>query len=162
MTAVHRFLILVLVACDLAPPPPKATQVPASPPVPPAPVVKVTPTPPPPITPPAVITPPVVVDAGVPVQADPDAGLRPDAGSLAITPACMTVATRFARIYIDSEKRLAEHAVLEQARPRMISRTAEACSSQQWSQQTLDCFNKAQARPDLDACSRALKGMRTP
>ena len=137
--------LTVLAACEHEPPPKKAP--PATPTPPPA----GDPTqgqPPPPNTPPN--TPPPPQNAiQIPTDAAIDA-LPP------VTQDCVDVAAHIAETMIAESKDPQQKAFIEQEKTKIIRRSAEACTRDNWKPAVLACFLKATTTEQMQICAKDL------
>jgi hypothetical protein len=98
------------------------------------------------------IAPPLERDAAAAVVVT-DAGVaKPDA--IAVTSACLQTATHIADVLITTQKDPSLKSSYETARDRIVYATAEACTTQNWSDAALKCFADAKLEADLQACEK--------
>jgi hypothetical protein len=123
-------LFLVVAACEFVPAPPPA----------PAPVAK-----PLDAAVASVVAP--VADAG-------EAPARPDAALIAVTDDCVRTSTHIADVLIAGAADPSLKSSYEAARDRIVRATAEACTTQAWSDAEQRCFAQAKVEADLRACEK--------
>jgi hypothetical protein len=128
--------VLWLAACELRPAPPPPQDQPASPPPPAAKAAPPAPSLPPEAVPP---TPPKE-------EAKPD-----------VSDACVQVGVKVAEVLISAETDPANRTALEQQRTRIVRRTAEACTAQEWSDAARACYLAAKQPADLNECERKMR-----
>lgn len=137
------FIVLVLGACELQPPPKQQAAPPGPPPAAqveaqaPKPVEAPAPTPAPPAPPP---------------QAGSAAGSA--APKIEITAPCMEVAAKLAQVFIDAQTDPAQKSIAEQARADMTRKMGEACTVQPWSDAARACYLAAKNEPAIRACEK--------
>lgn len=139
--------LTVLAACEHEPPPKKAP--PAPPAAPPAgDPTKAQPTPPPPPTPTPPPPPPpnanqppadAAIDAPAPVSQD-----------------CVDVASHIAETMIKESKDPQQKAFIEQEKTKIIRRSAEACTRDNWKPEILACFKKSTTTEQMQVCAKDL------
>jgi hypothetical protein len=127
-------LFVVITACEFQPAPPPA----------PAPVAK-------PLDAAAASVAPVpAADAGA-----GDTSLRPDAAAqIAVTDDCVRTSTHIADVLIAGAADASLKSSYEAARDRIVRATAEACTTQAWSDAEQHCFALAKVEADLHACEK--------
>lgn len=131
-----RALVLVVLAgCELVPAPPPA-------PVPVATQAAPVPHDAAPDTPTA-----AVADAGAPAPGDA-------APAIAVTDECVRTSTHIADVLIAGAPDPSLKASYEAARDRIVRATAEACTTQAWSDAEQRCFAQAKVETDLRACEK--------
>lgn len=126
-------LLVMIAACEFVPAPPPA----------PAPV--------------ATPTPRVPQDAppDTAVAAASDAGeAHADAALIAVTDECVRTSTHIADVLIAGAPDPSLKASYEAARDRIVRATAEACTTQAWSDAEQRCFTQAKVEADLRACEK--------
>jgi len=131
MSVMKALLLSLLAACEFVPAPPPA----------PAPVA----------------TPRVPQDAppDTAVAAVADAGeARADAALIAVTDECVRTSTHIADVLIAGAPDPSLKASYEAARDRIVRATAEACTTQAWSDPEQRCFAQAKVEADLRACEK--------
>lgn len=133
------FIVLVLGACELQPPPKQQAEPPGPPPA--AQVEAQAPKP---------------VEAPAPTPAPP--APPPEAGSAApkieITAPCMEVAAKLAQVFIDGQTDPAQKSIAEQARADMTRKMGEACTVQPWSDAARACYLAAKNEAAIRACEK--------
>ena len=124
-------LLSLLAACEFVPAPPPA---------------------PAPLAPPRVPqdAPP---DTAVAVAADAGEP-HADAALIAVTDECVRTSTHIADVLIAGAPDPSLKASYEAARDRIVRATAEACTTQAWSDPEQRCFAQAKVEADLRACEK--------
>ena len=127
------FLIAMSAACEFVPAPP-----PAPAPVAPAPHAPIDAAP----------------DTAV-VAAVADGGEAPQpAAAIAVTDECVRTSTHIADVLIAGAADPSLKSSYEAARDRIVRATAEACTTQAWSDAEQRCFAQAKVEADLRACEK--------
>lgn len=72
-----------------------------------------------------------------------------------VTPQCLEVGTKVAEIVVQTAKDDQQRAVFERERTKIVRRTAEACTNDQWSEPVRKCFLDASTQEAMQACGRA-------
>jgi len=127
-------LFTLVAACEFQPAPPPA-------PAPVAPASRV-----PQDAPPDTST-AAVADAGGPAPSDA-------APAIAVTDECVRTSTHIADVLIAGAPDPSLKASYEAARDRIVRATAEACTTQAWSDAEQRCFAQAKVEADLRACEK--------
>jgi hypothetical protein len=127
------FSIATLAACELVPAPPPAPT-------------------------------PVATVAHAPIDAAPDTAVatvgdageaeKPDAAVIAVTDECVRTSTHIADVLIAGAADPSLKSSYEAARDRIVRATAEACTTQAWSDPEQRCFAQAKVEADLRACEK--------
>jgi hypothetical protein len=120
-------VFLMLAACEITPPPKQSP----APPVETAPKVVAAPTAP--------------ADAGI---------VRVIADAAPVTNDCENIGVHVAQVLIESAKDPSLKANYEQARQKVVLATAEACSTQKWSDDAQHCYLDAKVEADVRACEK--------
>ena len=90
-----------------------------------------------------------------------DAGdAKPDAPT--VTNACLQTAMHIADVLITTQKDPSLKSSYETARDRIVHATAEACTTQSWSDAALKCFTDAKLEADLQACEKKFPPPKAP
>ena len=93
--------------------------------------------------------------APVPATDAGDASLRPDAAAqIAVTDDCVRTSTHIADVLIAGAADASLKSSYEAARDRIVRATAEACTTQAWSEAEQRCFALAKIEADLHACEK--------
>ncbi|HEY6037377.1 MAG TPA: hypothetical protein VIV58_24015, partial [Kofleriaceae bacterium] len=79
---------------------------------------------------------------------------RPDAALIAVTDECVRTSTHIADVLIAGAPDPSLKASYEAARDRIVRATAEACTTQAWSDAEQRCFAQAKVEADLRACEK--------
>ena len=145
MPPVRRSLVVVmlLAACELKPPPPKAqpateAAVPAVAP----PVAKAA-------TPPA-----PTPDPATPPTPAPDTGPdRRPAPPAPVSEACSTVAVHIADVLVQTSEPT-QRAFLQQDRARLVQQAGASCQRGNWSAEKVKCFAATHTQAELDTCNK--------
>jgi hypothetical protein len=124
-------LFLLFAACEFVPAPPPA----------PAPVAHA----------PADAAPDSAVGATV---ADAGEAAKPDAAAIVVTDECVRTSTHIADVLIAGAADPSLKSSYEAARDRIVRATAEACTTQAWSDAEQRCFAQAKVEADLRACEK--------
>ena len=95
----------------------------------------------------AVVAPPA--DAG-----EAPAPVRADAAVVAVTDECVRTSTHIADVLIAGAADPSLKSSYEAARDRIVRATAEACTTQAWSDAEQRCFALAKVEADLHACEK--------
>jgi hypothetical protein len=66
--------------------------------------------------------------------------------------ACRLVGMHIAEVIIASATDAGQRSIYEQDRTRMVRTTAEACTTNAWSELAIKCYGKAKTAADLKAC----------
>jgi len=80
-----------------------------------------------------------------------DAPLALGAGA---SSSCLDIARHLADVMLASTKDTADRAILEQERDNTVTRSTEACTTQQWSAALRDCYLATQTPADVNACAQ--------
>ena len=109
--------------------------------------------------PPPAPPPPAHVPADAPAAIAPagDAGAapaHPDAPVIAVTDDCVRTSTHIAEVLIAGAADPSLKSSYEAARDRIVRATAEACTTQAWSEEEQRCFAQAKVEADLRACEK--------
>jgi hypothetical protein len=115
----------LLAACELQPPPPRQ----ATPP-------------------PAPAAAPVEEAPSRPIAAPSAPGVAP----LDISKQCMAIGVHVAGVIVASATDPAQRGVLEQERTRIVRATAEACTTQNWSEAAMKCFLATRNQAEIKDC----------
>ena len=146
------FVLMLLAACELKPPPPKAQPSAGSAPGSAAMAAKAPVAPmPQPVPAPAPVPAPVAVPAPVVVNAG--SGSAVPIPPPAISEACSNVAVHFTDILITNADPT-QRAFMEQERGKLIQRTALSCARNNWNGDKIKCYTAATKYADLDACNK--------
>ena len=108
---------------------------------------------------------PVATPAHVPADAPPDTAVvatvgdageaaKPDAAVIAVTDECVRTSTHIADVLIAGAADPSLKSSYEAARDRIVRATAEACTTQAWSDPEQRCFAQAKVEADLRACEK--------
>jgi hypothetical protein len=73
------------------------------------------------------------------------------------TQACVDVSAHIADTLIAGATDATQKAALEQDRQKIIRRSAEGCTKDQWPAASIECFNKATTIPAMQVCGKDLK-----
>ena len=119
-------LMMLLVAACELEPPPK--QAPAPPPPPPAPVQ--------------------------PTGSGSGGSAAP--APMAVSDACLEAGAHFAEALIKNANDDTQKHLYEQLRTQTVRRTAEACTSQHWSDAAVHCYTEAITADQINACQKLL------
>jgi hypothetical protein len=117
--------IVLLAACELQPPPPRQA------------------------TPPAPAAAPVEAPSPRPTGAPAAA---PGVAPMEISKQCMDIGVHVAGVIVASATDPAQRGVLEQERTRIVRATAEACTTQRWSEDAAKCFLATRNQAEIKDC----------
>jgi len=87
-----------------------------------------------------------------PAYAGPALHVPADAGP--VSNDCENIGVHVAQVLIDSAKDASLRANYEQARTKVVLATAEACTSQKWSDEARGCYVDAKVEADVRACEK--------
>lgn len=93
--------------------------------------------------------PPPPVPAAAPADAAPAGDARQ---KLEVSQACIDLGVHVAELLIASKLDPAERGIYEQQRTQIVRGTAEACTSQHWSDTQMRCYTDAKSEPALRDC----------
>jgi len=122
--------LILLAACELQPAPKQQA---APPPPPPAAQVEA----PKPVAPPP--TPPAGAGSAV-------------APKIEVTAPCLEVGAKVASVFIDNATDPGQKSIYEQERANMTRKTAEACTTQGWSDEARTCYLATKTPAEIKAC----------
>jgi hypothetical protein len=96
------------------------------------------------------------VTDNAPKPAPGDAGPTPHvpADAAPVSNDCENIGVHVAQVLIDSAKDASLKANYEQARTKVVLATAEACTSQKWSDEARGCYLDAKVEADVRACEK--------
>lgn len=129
--------LVLLAACELEPPPkqPPSTQT---------------------QTAPGPKVPSVPIDAAAGAPELDAGGAQAVAVAQDVSAACSAIAVHVASTLIENARDPAAKALMDQERPRIVRKTAEACTNDKWSDETLACFTKATTVDEMQICGQNL------
>ncbi|MEP6863747.1 MAG: hypothetical protein ABJE66_24180 [Deltaproteobacteria bacterium] len=93
-------------------------------------------------------------DSAVVAVADAGEAAKPDAAAIAVTDECLRTSTHIADVLIAGAADPSLKSSYEAARDRIVRATAEACTTQAWSDAEQRCFAQAKVEADLRACEK--------
>jgi len=149
MPPVRRSLVVVmlLAACELKPPPPKAQ--PGAPTEAAAPAAKA-PTPPPAPTPMPAPTPAPTPTPAPALDDGPDHRPPPPPP---VSEACGTLAVHIADVLVQTSEPT-QRAFLMQERARLVQQAGASCQRGNWSAEKVKCFAATHTQAELDTCNK--------
>jgi hypothetical protein len=73
-----------------------------------------------------------------------------------VTDACLEASAHFADALIKNANDEPQRHLYEQLRAQTVRRTAEACTSQHWSDAAIHCYSEATTTEQINACQKLL------
>jgi hypothetical protein len=91
-----------------------------------------------------------------PVVAPAASGSGSGSALAPVTDPCLEAAAHFAEALIKNANDEPQKHLYEQLRTQTVRRTAEACTSQRWSDAAIHCYSEAVTTEQINACQKLL------